>query len=133
MTKIRLALAAALLAGAAVPALAVDTKPTINTDATTAQQAAMPQTRGSMPAPNSDNAQAGLNDTGNNAAPNTQMAMNTPSGSSGMGISSDPSPTQRKATRTASARAKADAAEAETTKQLNQQAAELAKPSTSVQ
>ena len=132
MTKIRLALAAALLAGAAVPALAVDTKPVVNTDATNAQQAATPQTRGSMPAQNSDNAQAGFNDTGNNVAPNTQVAMNTPT-SNGMTISSDPSPTQRKATHTASARAKADAAEAETTRQLNQQAAELAKPSTSVQ
>lgn len=126
MTKIRLALAAALLAGAAVPALAVDTKPVVNPEATTAQQAA-------MPAPGSNNAQAGLNDTGNNAAPNTQIALNTPAGNSGMGISSDPSPTQRKATHTASARAKADAAEAETTRQLNQQAAELAKPATSVQ
>jgi len=61
------------------------------------------------------------------AAPNTQAAMNT---SSNTAISSDASPTQRKGTHlSALQRSKADAAEAETTKQLNQEAAAQAAPS----
>ena len=117
--SIRITLAAALLSAAALPALAVDTKPVVNPNATTAEAAAMKQ----------NNAQAGTSDVGANPAPNMQVAANMSTGT-GMGFSSEASPTQRKATRTASQRAKADAAEAETTKELNQHAAMLAKPDT---
>jgi hypothetical protein len=119
MTKLRLAIAAALLTGAAFPAFAAD--------ATGSQQAA------DTPAQN--NAQAGESDVGNNAAPNmqaqdnssTQIAMNGTDSSAG--ISSAPSATERKGTHlTAKQRVKADADEAETTRQLNQQAAAMAAP-----
>lgn len=101
MINLRLAIAAALLTGAALPALAVDTKPVTNPGATDAAAAT--------------SSQAG-----------SQTAMN--SGSS-MGISSDASATQRKGTHLSAAqRAKADAEEAETTRQLNQQAAAMAAP-----
>ena len=123
MTNLRLALAAALLTGAALPAFAADTQPATDAAAATTSQ---------MPAQN--NAQAGQSDMGNNAAPNmqaqssagSQTAMNS---DSGMGISSDASATQRKGTHLSAAqRAKADAEEAETTRQLNQQAAAMAAP-----
>jgi hypothetical protein len=126
MTNLRLALAAALLTGAALPAFAADTQPATDAAAATTSQ---------MPAQN--NAQAGQSDMGNNAAPNmqaqsngsagSQTAMNSADGS--MGISSAASPTQRKGTHLSAAqRAKADAAEAETTRQLNQEAAAMAAP-----
>lgn len=150
MTRTRFILAAALLTGAALPALAVDTKPVVNGDTASVNQATdglankpgsnMPSdtTTAGMPARNADNAQAGISDNGTNAAPNTlarnsrnnQVAMNTTSTSS-MSISSDPSSTERKATHTAAARRAADRAEAKTTKELNQQAAEEAKPDSS--
>jgi len=113
---IRLALAAALLSAAAIPALAADNPAPVQANATAATQ---------------NNAQAGVSDVGQNPAPNTQVAANMTTTTT-MGISADPSPTQRKATHTAAQRAKADAAEAETTKQLNMQAAELAKPDTAI-
>jgi hypothetical protein len=116
MTYIRTALAAALMSAAALPALAVDTKPAVN-----------PDTAGM----NQNNAQAGINDVGQNPAPNTQVAANMTTGTA-EGISAAPSPTQRKATHGAAQRAKADADEAETTRQLDMQAAALAKPDTSV-
>ena len=124
MTNLRLALAAALLTGAALPAFAADTQPATDAAAATTSQ---------MPAQN--NAQAGQSDMGNNAAPNmqaqssagSQTAMNSADGS--MGISSAASPTQRKGTLLSAAqRAKADAAEAETTRQLNEEAAAMAAP-----
>ena len=123
------ALAAALLGAAALPAFAADTRPVATPGAT----AAMPQNQANPDTSlkTQNNAQAGISDVGANPAPNTQVAANMSTGT-GMGISAEPSPTQRKATHTASQRAKADAAEAETTKQLNQQAAELARPDTMV-
>ena len=132
MTNLRLAIAAALLTGAALPALAVDTKPVTNPGATDA--AAATSSQAAMPAQN--NAQAGQSDVGNNAAPNMQAQTNVSAGSqtamnsdSGMGISSDASATQRKGTHLSAAqRAKPDAEEAETTRQLNQQAAAMAAP-----
>ena len=66
----------------------------------------------------------------NPAAANSQTAMNTGSGTA---ISSAASTTQRKGTHlSASQRSKADADEAETTRQLNQQAAAQAAPSGTV-
>lgn len=111
MTNLRLAIAAALLTGAALPALAVDTKPVTNPGATDAAAATSSQAA----TPTQTNSSAG-----------SQTVMN--SGSS-MGISSDASATQRKGTHlNAAQRAKADAEEAETTRQLNQQAAAMAAP-----
>ena len=137
MTNLRLAIAAALLTGAALPALAVETKPVTNPGATSAAQATSSQTAdqaANMPAQN--NAQAGQSDAGDNAAPNMQAQSNASAGNqtamnsdNGMGISSEASATQRKGTHlSASQRAKADAEEAETTRQLNQQAAAMAAP-----
>lgn len=135
MTKLRLVIAAALLTGAAFPALAVDTKPVTDQSAANATDATRPNTdqqAASTPAQN--NAQAGESDVGNNAAPNMQAQSNNAqtamnSGDSNMGISSEPSATQRKGTHlSAKQRAKADADEAETTRQLNQQAAAMAAP-----
>jgi len=133
MTNLRLAIAAALLTGAAFPAFAVETKPVTNPGATDA--AAATSSQAAMPAQN--NAQAGQSDVGDNAAPNmqaqnngsaaSQTAMN--SADSSMGISSEASATQRKGAHlSASQRAKADAEEAETTRQLNQQATAMAAP-----
>lgn len=137
MTNLRLTLAAALLAGASLPALAIDTKPVTNPDTASVNQATSGQTVSQAAnTPMQNNAQAGMNDMGKNAAPNTQAqngaqtnvqtAMNTSGDTS---ISSDASSTQRKGMHlSAKQRAKADADEAETTRQLNQQAAEMAKP-----
>jgi hypothetical protein len=110
MTKLRLVIAAALLTSAAFPALAVDTKPVTDQSATDATRPNTDQQAASTPA--QDNAQTAMNSSGNS-----------------MGISSEPSATQRKGTHlNAKQRAKADADEAETTRQLNQQAAAMAAP-----
>jgi hypothetical protein len=113
MTKLRLVIAAALLTGAAFPALAVDTKPVTDQSATNATDATRPNTdQQAASTPAQDNAQTAMNSSGNS-----------------MGISSEPSATQRKGTHlNAKQRAKADADEAETTRQLNQQAAAMAAP-----
>lgn len=127
MTKtLSLALSAALLAAAASPALAADTKPVTNPDTASARQATSGQTV---------NQANGQSQMANGASQNSyQTAANdTASGgstSNTVGISSDPSPTQRKGTHLSAAqKRKADAEEAETTRQLNQQAAANAAPS----
>jgi hypothetical protein len=123
MTHLRIAVAAALLSAVAFPALAADNPATAN-NSTTDQTQNQTETQTTVNTPMQNNAQAGTKDVGKNAAPNTQTAMNTSS------ISSEASSTQRKGMRlNASQRSKADAAEAETTKQLNQQAAAQAAPS----
>lgn len=116
MTSIRLALAAALLTSASLTA--------------------------AMAQPANNNAQAGVNDVGQNAATsvqtqsanpadsNVQVAMNTTtSTNSSTGISSDASTTQVKESklRGSAAKKKSFDEQAETTKELNQQAAQLAR------
>jgi hypothetical protein len=138
MTSFRLTLAAALLTGASfTAATAVETKPVTNPAASTEAAATAP--RPSNQAATNNNAQAGANDLGQNAAPNmqaqnqanpansnVQMAANTVSTA---GISSDASPTQVKEARLkgSAAKKKSFNEQAETTKELNQQAAQLAR------
>jgi hypothetical protein len=133
MNKFHLTLAAVLLTGAALPAFAVDTKPVINPGASSAREATMAPNQNAMSMQN--NAQAGTNDIGQNAAPNTQRgnmqtAMNTTS--SNTSISSDPSSTERKGMHLSKAQERrANRAEAQTTRELNQQAAAMAAPANS--